>query len=99
MSEVGCGDVERACDLSEALAGARRRQSMEFAAGLGHRERLEAGDRYHLLGEDNQGVTSQNRLVALRGVVSIAGVREGVMAPGLEGKAFAVGQCDVKSLK
>jgi hypothetical protein len=74
-------------DLGEALAGARRRQGMEFAAGLGHRERPGHGDRYHLLGEHDQGVSGLNRLVALRGVVGIAGAREGVMAPGLEGES------------
>jgi hypothetical protein len=72
---------------------------MKMAMRLRHGKRPGQGDAHHVLRQHDKRVAGADRLVALRGVVGIAGAREDVMAPGLEGKAFAIGQCDVKSLK
>jgi hypothetical protein len=57
------------------------------------------GDADHALRQDQQRVSGLDPVIGLGGVIGVTRGGKAVVAARQEGEAFAVGQCDVKSLK
>ena len=99
MFEVGKADVERAGEIRQRLAVTRCGQGMELSLRRRDRKWPGHGDADHVFGQHDERVAGLNSLVALRGIIGITGAGKGMMAPCGKSEAFAIGQCDVKSLK